>query len=171
MRFLSRIPLRLLAVAWGVLGSGLPASADELRSDRPNTLAFEAGGRGILYAFEYERAFSDTLGAGIGIGGLDARCSECADYRLRYVAVPVYLTVNVPAATRSSLYLSPGVTMLSSDGLHAILGAAVGYRLQTTPGFVLRATVTLFWEPRLGATQSVVDKPEPWLGLQLGWAF
>jgi len=137
-----RILLVCLLVA--IAPATLPAQTAHVRTDNPNLVGGELGGRGILYSINYERFFAPQFGLGAGIMGFGTSDGAVA-------LVPLYLSL-CPVGNVHSLYLSGGITLaLGSDNWDELetttLGTgAIGYLYQSPGGFYVRPTINIIFK-------------------------
>jgi hypothetical protein len=176
----SRMGLKLLSTASSVVAllsvfSSL-AWAEHTRPTNPNALSLEVFGKSFLYTVQYDRAVSDDVFAGVGIGSVALDNLDNTDAGASAVLVPVYagyyfvrdqgspfviagasLVTNHTTASGKKTNL--GDLEFSSSQVLPFFGA--GYEVRTDSGFLFR--VTGYGE--VGKTL------KPWGGATFGYAF
>lgn len=162
----------VLTVAVPLFSTRLQAQSAE---DPPrNLIGIELLGRGALYSINYERLFTNRIGAGGGISLLSLSGSGILSpsQKTTTVLIPAYLSWT-PVGSTHSPYLAAGLTWSSSKAQELFLGntrygsaafstITAGYQYRSERGFVLRPTVS----------RIVTDGDDLWWpGITLGLTF
>ncbi len=66
-----------------------PALAEHTRPTNPNAVSLEAFGKSFLYTVQYDRAVTDDVFAGIGIGSVSLDNLDETDANVSAVLVPI----------------------------------------------------------------------------------
>ncbi len=164
--------LKVLVCALALLASPAAVVAGA-NTERPNVVALEAGGRGLLFSVQYERWLNDWVSLGGGLSGFP--CVECTvDGGFRgylMLLVPTWASLAVPLGDVHSLVLSAGATVglpLASGGRSfAYPNIGLAYQLHLHGGFVLRPGFLLILVFPENGTAYI----QPWGGLQVGFSF
>jgi hypothetical protein len=82
------------------------ARAADVRATNPNAFNLEFFGRGLLFAFSYDRAFGDRIVAGAGFGRSPMRTLADVDAGVSATLIPVY--VNLYLSTEGSSFFVMG---------------------------------------------------------------
>jgi hypothetical protein len=114
--------------------------------DQPNLVGAELFGRALIYSANYERYFKSRVGVGSGIAYWH--------FDGNTFVIPIYLSAT-PIGRTHSLYLAAGATFgVSNESLwgssrHYSSGkvgtVTAGYQFRSRDGFILRPTVTVFY--------------------------
>lgn len=148
-----------------------PAARAGVGEDRPNALAFELLGRGILYGITYDRSLNDqwALGAGFSAWKVD---NEYKTTSVSVVVIPIYTNYYF-SPERNRGFLTAGLDLvaasvsdkvdnstLSGSGGLLVLGG--GYEYRGDSGFLFRLA------PYLLAGSGGARF---WFGISFGYAF
>jgi hypothetical protein len=159
-----------------VAASSAPAFAEHTRPTNPNALSVEVLGKTFLYTVQYDRAVTDDVFAGVGIGSVALNDLNGNDAGTSAVLVPVYagyyflrdqgspfviagasLVTNHSETSGKQTSLA-GLEMGSNQVL-PFFGA--GYEVRTDSGFLFRVT----------GYGEVGKSVKPWGGATFGYAF
>jgi hypothetical protein len=157
--------------AWTLLSFAgvVPTRGSEVvRGNRPNQFQLEIAGRAFLgIGPEYERWFSEYVGAGVGLA-LGVPCVECSASEVSFLYSPLYAAARLPFAPLRDFIFSAGLTLplfnRSQDRIP--FSIAAGYQFQFR-AFVLRPSVLVFVTPLPGPKRAT----GVWFGVQTGAAF
>jgi hypothetical protein len=174
-KFLSQA-LLLAGAVGSVAAFSAPAFAEHTRPTNPNALSVEVLGKTFLYTVQYDRAVTDDVFAGVGIGSVSLNDLNGNDAGTSAVLVPVYagyyflrdqgspfviagasLVTNHSETSGKQTSLA-GLEMGSNQVL-PFFGA--GYEVRTDSGFLFRVT----------GYGEVGKSVKPWGGATFGYAF
>jgi hypothetical protein len=152
------------------------AFAEHTRPTNPNALSIEILGKTFLYTVQYDRAVTDDVFAGVGIGSVALDHLDGSDAGNSAVMVPIYaryyfirdqgspfviggaslITNHSDAAGNKT---SLGDLEFSSSQVLPFFGA--GYEVRTDSGFLFRVT----------GYGEIGKSLKPWGGATFGYAF
>lgn len=151
------------------------ALAEHTRVTYPGIVSAEAFGKGLTYSVQFDRAVSDDLSAGVGIGSTGLDFVSGGDTGKKATLVPVYAHYYF-TRDHGSLYAMGGATLIASsgtEGLKSKMGnfefpsgsvlpvAGLGFEERTDTGFLFRAT----------GYGMMGKKLTPWFGFTFGYGF
>jgi hypothetical protein len=168
--------LALPFLSLSLLSFSVTAMAEHTRPTNPNALSLEVFGKTFLYTVQYDRAVTDDVFAGVGIGSVSLDNLDDTDAGVSAVLVPVYagyyflrdqgspfviagasLVTNHSETTGKKTSL--GGLEFGSNQVLAFFGA--GYEVRTDSGFLFRVT----------GYGEVGKSVKPWGGATFGYAF
>ncbi len=171
----SRFRMFLFAVTI-VLSAATYAHADEARSVNPNALSLEIFGKSALYTVEYDRAMTEDVFAGIGIGTVGINNLDGSNANSTAVLIPVYVGYYF-FRDQGSPYIEAGASIVANSQTATNHEAALssvqfpngqvmphfgaGWETRTDQGFLFRVTGYAL----IGANV------KPWFGATFGYAF
>jgi hypothetical protein len=165
-----------LALAVSFLSLAGVAHAEHTRPTNPNALSVEVLGKTFLYTVQYDRAVTDDVFAGVGIGTVALDNLDGTDANASAVMIPVYAGYYF-LRDQGSPFVIAGASLVTNHsdtvGRKTSLGGVeygsnqvlpffgAGYEVRTDSGFLFR--VTGYGE--IGKTV------KPWGGATFGYAF
>jgi hypothetical protein len=144
-----RIVMKLLIVLFTIVTLYCPAIAQSPTS--PNSIYLELLGNGLFYSVNYDRMFTESFGARVGIGFVQATEASLTTIPIMAHYLFGSGSSKLEIGFGACMLLQPewsGISFIGSEDKEArgsqILGTAtLGYRYQRTDGgFVFRAGVT-----------------------------
>jgi len=135
-----------------------------VRDQRPNLIAGELMGRGMVLTVNYERFLTNQFGLGSGFMGIKTSGGGIA-------VIPMYVSF-LPGDNHSP-YLSAGVTVLTGTGdvqdweSTWLVTLSAGYQFQSSGGFFVRPFFSYIRPAEAGAGDQYIV----WPGLTIGGSF
>ncbi|MDR3606421.1 MAG: hypothetical protein P4M08_03460 [Oligoflexia bacterium] len=175
-RFIRSCSFALVAASFLISMQGSPARADEARSLNPNALSVEVLGRGFLYTVQYDRAMTEDVFAGIGIGTVGIDNLDGSDANSTAVLIPVYVGYYF-MREHGTPFVTAGASVVANNSTATnhqtalgsmkfptgqIVGSAgAGWEERTDTGFLFRVT----------GYAMIGGNVKPWVGATFGYAF
>lgn len=166
----------LTIAAVSVLSFASAAHAEHTRPTNPNALSVEVLGKTFLYTVQYDRAVTDDVFAGVGIGTASLDNLDGTDANTSAVMIPVYAGYYF-LRDQGSPFVIAGASLVTNHsdtvGKKTSLGGVeygsnqvlpffgAGYEVRTDSGFLFRVT----------GYGEVGKSVKPWGGATFGYAF
>jgi len=166
----------MVSVSLFALSMPLSAMAEHTRPTNPNALSLEVLGKTFLYTVQYDRAVTDDVFAGVGIGTVALDNLDSTDAGVSAVMVPVYAGYYF-LRDQGSPFVIAGASLVTnhsdtigkktslagleygSNQVVPFFGA--GYEVRTDSGFLFRVT----------GYGEIGKSIKPWGGATFGYAF